>query len=341
MQEKVKILKFIFLSALIVSLFAYRDFLYNLKLMLFHFYNFKILPLDPYYQIILKYSGLSNEHFRFPWEWRIIPNTINWFAFEILPCFKPRVLPAQISDATYCAIWSISIVNFVAGILAQVFLCYYTFIKLKRKNYECVFLMFTSYFLIKFLDPFGVDRISFLFLIIFLFFAQSKFSYLFIIFSILVNDKCLLFITTYYFCNSIEYNNLKKILLNKKFLISLLMSILYLCYIYKIITEISTEEVSYNYFNLSSLTNTILPFVIVNFAFFTNFGNHKILQMFNLNKNYAYFILIFFLLGLFVGGPGNMGRYVVFGSVLFIPILNWQIFNMISNLLTNIKKNNE
>ncbi len=301
--------------------------------MLFHFYNYKMLPLDPYYQIILKYSGLSNDHFRFPWEWRIIPNTINWLAFEILPCFKPRVLPDQISDATYCSIWSISVVNFVAGVLAQVLLCYYAFIKLKRENYECIFLMFTSYFLIKFPDPFGVDRISFLFLIIFLFFAQSKISYFFIIFSILVNDKCLLFITTYYFCNNIEYNNLKKILL--------LMSILYLYYTYKIIIGISSEEVSYNYFNFNSLTNTILPFVIVNFAFFTNFGNHKILQKFNLNKNCAYFILIFFLLGLFVGGPGNMGRYIVFGSVLFIPILNWQIFNMIRNLLINIKKNNE
>jgi hypothetical protein len=339
MQEKIKILKFIFLSVIIVSLFTYRDFLYNVKLMLFHFYNYKMLPLDPYYQIILKYSGLSNDHFRFPWEWRVIPNIINWLAFEILPCFKPRVIPDQISDSTYCSIWSISVVNFIAGIFAQVLLCYYAFIKLKRENYECIFLMFTSYFLIKFLDPFGVDRISFLFLIIFLFFEKSKFSYFFIIFSILVNDKCLLFITTYYFCKTIDYNNLKKIILNKKSLISLLISILYLCYIFKIIRDINSEEVSYNYFNFNSLTNTILPSLIVVFPFFANFQNRKILHEFNLDKNHIYFILIFFILGLVVGGPGNTGRYVVFGSLLFLPILNYQILKIIRNLLSNI--NNE
>jgi hypothetical protein len=338
MQKKINFLKFFFLSAIIVSLFAYRDFLYNLKLMLFHFYNYKMLPLDPYYKIILKYSGLSNDHFRFPWEWRVIPNIINWLAFEILPCFKPKVIPDQINDVTYCSLWTISFVNFVAGIFAQVLLCYYAFIKLNRENYECIFLMFTSYFLIKFLDPFGVDRISFLFLIIFLFFSQSKISYFFIIFSLLVNDKCLLFITTYYFCNNIEYDNLKKILLNKKFLISLLISILYLCYIFKIIKGINSEEVSYNYFNFNSLTNTILPTLIAVFPFVANFQNQKILRDFNLDKNHIYFILIFLILGLVVGGPGNTGRYIVFGSLLFLPILNYQIFKIIGNLLFHIKK---
>ena len=131
----------------------------------------------------------------------------------------------------------------------------------------------------------------------------------------------------------------QKIILNKKSLISLLISILYLCYIFKIIRDINSEEVSYNYFNFNSLTNTILPSLIVVFPFFANFQNRKILHEFNLDKNHIYFILIFFILGLVVGGPGNTGRYVVFGSLLFLPILNYQILKIIRNLLSNI--NNE
>jgi hypothetical protein len=81
--------------------------------------------------------------------------------------------------------------------------------------------------------------------------------------------------------------------------------------------------------------------MIVSFAFFINFRNQKTLQKFNLNRNHAYFFLIYFLAGLLHGGPGNMGRYIVFGCALFIPILNWQIFIIIKNLLIDIKETNE
>jgi len=339
MQKNITFIKFIFISFLIIILLTYRDFLYTVKLMIFHFYNFKMLPLDPYYQIILKYGGLINDNFRFPWEWRVIPNIINWLTFEILPCVKPKVLPNEVSDVVYCSIWSVSLVNFLSGALSQIFLCYYAAKKLKREMNECTLLMFTSYFLIKFLDPFGVDRISFLFLVIFLIFSKSKLAYIFIIISILVNDKCLLFITAYYFCNSFEFrfNKIKRIIFNKKFLLSFLISILYFCYISKIILQIQSDEVSYNYLNFHSLTNTILPSLIAIFGFLINYNNTIILEKFNLTKNHFFIILIFFILSIFVGGPGNAGRYMVFGSILFLPILNYQILNTFKNLLTKLK----
>ena len=339
MQKNIKLTKFIFLSFLIIILLTYRDFLYTLKLMIFHFYNFKMLPLDPYYQIILKYNGLINDNFRFPWEWRVIPNIINWLTFEILPCVKPKVVPNEISDAMYCSIWSISLVNFISGALSQVLLCYYAAKKLKREIHECTLLMFTSYFLIKFLDPFGVDRISFLFLVFFLIFSESIFAYIFIVISILVNDKCLLFITTYYFCNSFQFrfDKIKIIFLNKKFLLSFLISISYFYYISKIILQIQSDEVSYNYLNFHSFTNTILPSIIAIFGFLLNFNNKTILKKFNLTKNHFFLIFIFFILSVFVGGPGNAGRYMVFGCVLFLPILNYQILITFKNLLTILK----
>jgi len=336
MQKDITFIKFIFFSFLIIILLTYRDFLYTVKLMIFHFYNFKMLPLDPYYQIILKYNGLIKDNFRFPWEWRIIPNIINWLTFEMLPCVKPKVIPNEVNDVLYCSIWSISLVNFISGALSQVLLCYYAAKKLKRGIPECTLLMFTSYFLIKFLDPFGVDRISFLFLVIFLIFSETLFAYIFIIISILVNDKCLLFITAYYFCNSFEFRfyKIKIIFLNKKFLLSFLISISYFYYISKIILQIQADEVSYNYLNFHALTNTILPSVIVTFGFLLNFNNKTALKRFNLTKNHFFIILIFIISSIFIGGPGNAGRYMVFGCILFLPILNYQILNIFKKLIT-------
>ena len=100
MQKKIRFLNFITVSFIIILLFSYRDFLYTIKLMIFHFYNYQMLPLDPYYKIILKYSGVINENFRFPWEWRVIPNFINWMVYEIVPCVRPMIVPVEITSQT-------------------------------------------------------------------------------------------------------------------------------------------------------------------------------------------------------------------------------------------------
>ncbi len=337
MQKKVTFIKFFIFCFLIIALLTYRDFLYTIKLMNYHFYNFKMLPLDPYYEIILKIQGLIDKSFRFPWEWRIIPNYINWIFYEILPCIEPKIIPSQMNNSTYCAIWSISVVNFISAIFSQILLSYYVLTKLKRDYIESIFLIFLSYFFIKFLDPFGVDKVSFLFLIIFLFFSQSRYSYFFILISIFVNDKCLLFITTYYFANSFDINKLDKMVKDYRFLLSLLICIGYLIFISEIIFKISISEVSYNYLNFHSLVNSILPSLIIVFGFLYNFNKRKILKNFNLKKSYILFIIAFSLLGIFVGGPGNFGRYIVFGSLFFIPILNYQLLVFIKKYIFKLK----
>ena len=100
MQKKIRLINFIAISSIIIILFSYRDFLYTIKLMIFHFYNYQILPIDPYYKIILKYAGIIDENFRFPWEWRIIPNLINWLVYEVVPCVKPKIIPKEIANTT-------------------------------------------------------------------------------------------------------------------------------------------------------------------------------------------------------------------------------------------------
>ena len=202
------------------------------------------------------------------------------------------------NNSTYCAIWSISVVNFISAIFSQILLSYYVLTKLKRDYIESIFLIFLSYFFIKFLDPFGVDKVSFLFLIIFLFFSQSRYSYFFILISIFVNDKCLLFITTYYFANSFDINKLDKMVKDYRFLLSLLICIGYLIFISEIIFKISISEVSYNYLNFHSLVNSILPSLIIVFGFLYNFNKRKILKNFNLKKSYILFIIAFSLLGI-------------------------------------------
>jgi len=333
MQKEIKSL---FTILLILIFLNYRDFLYTIKIMNFHFYNFQMIPFDPYYKIILKYAGIIDQTFRFPWEWRLIPNIVNLITFKLMPCYKMSVVPDIIDLNTYCSIWSISIVNFLAGALSQIMLGFYALTKLKRDKIECIFLILTSYFLIKFLDPFGVDRISFLFLIIFLFFAHSKLSYIFIIISILVNDKCLLFITTYYFATNFDLKNIKHIFLNFKFLLSVTMSSLYLMFISKTILHISSAEVSYNYFTLTSLSNSLIPSFFIIYGFIVNYNKPEIFKKFKLNRYFLFFIFNFFILGLFVGGPGNMGRYIVFGSLCFFPVLNYEIMKLLKKLVTKI-----
>lgn len=338
MQKKIRFLNFIVISSIIIILFSYRDFLYTIKLMIFHFYNYQMLPLDPYYKIILKYAGIIDENFRFPWEWRIIPNLINWMVYEVIPCVKPTIIPKEITNTTYCSIWSISLVNFFAGIFSQVLLCYYCATKLNRDIYESLFIIFVSYFLIKYLDPFGVDKISFLFLIIFLFFSQSRFAYFFIIISIFFNDKSLLFITSYYFCLNLDYKNINKILTNKKFLLSFFISLIYAIYTTSIILGINSEEVSYNYLSFHGLVNSLIPILISIFAFIYNFNNSKLLGEFNLNKNFLFLILIFLSSGILLGGPGNTGRYLIYGSLPFIPLLNFQIIKILKSVIEISKK---
>tara|TARA_Y100000389_G_scaffold201606_1_gene244743 strand:+ start:3067 stop:4179 length:1113 start_codon:yes stop_codon:yes gene_type:complete len=335
----------ILLILCILTILSYRDFLITIKLMLFHFYDFPMLPLDPYYKIILLFDGVNSNigdhQTEEGWFWqflRIIPLYVNWIVYKIIPCFQMNAIPSFIDKETYCSIWSISIVNYISGIITQV--CFFILVKykFKRPSGECILILLTSYFVINFLDRYGVDRLSFLYLVIFFLLEnKKKFTFLLIVFSILVNEKCTFVICLYYFLKEFEFNKIHKsiikTLINKKFLLSL-----FLCAGYFYITITKVKEyfgmniVDYNYFTLHAITNSLIPVLIILVPFMIFFFNKKILNIFRLKQNFILILIFFLLLGFFVGGTGNMGRYLIYTAAIFMPITNFFIFKLISNL---------
>lgn len=326
---------------LILLTISYRDFLTNIKLMLFHFYNFPMLPLDPYYKIILlldgKTIGLSDHQIDGGWSWwvlRIIPHIINWTFFKIIPCLQMNVIPEFVSREVYCSIWSISLVNYFSGILSQI--CFFLILKLKfrRPSGECILILFSSYFVINFLDRYGIDRISFLFLMVFfLSEKKEKITYFLIFLSILVNEKCTLLICSYYFLKNFNLKKPQLSFLNLKFIYSFLLCLLYFIYSFIEIKQyFGLNIVTYNYLTMHAVSNSLIPLTLIVYPFYFYFNKKKILNIFNIKKIYFIIILLFFILSIFVGGSGNMGRYLTYTAVLFWPLGNFFIYKILSNI---------
>lgn len=339
--------KFIGLFLILIILFflSYRDFLITMKLMLFHFYNFPMLPLDPYYKMILLFDGenvkIGDHQIKDGWLWqylRIVPLIINWIIFKIIPCFKMASIPEFIDNKTYCSIWSISIVNYTSGLLIQLGFFLLIRYKFRRSLGESILILFTSYFVLNFLDKYGIDKISFLYLVIFfLLEKKQKLIYLLIILSVFVNEKCTLLLCSYFLLIEFDFKNILKSIyksfLNINFLLSFLLCLgyLYLTYV-KIDDYFSKDIVDYNYLTLHALTNSIIPLILLVIPFLVYFFHKNVLVIFNLKQNFILILIIFLLLGLFVGGTGNMGRYLVYTSIIFLPITNFLIYKILSNL---------
>ena len=314
--------------------------------MLFHFYNFSMLPLDPYYKMILLFDGnnisLADHQTQASsgWEWwnlRIVPLWINWIVYKIVPCIQVNSIPEMVSQQTYCSIWSISLVNYASGILSQIGFFLLLKYKFKRPEGECILILFLSYFFINFLDRYGVDRLSLLFLVIFfLLETKEKISYALIGLSIFVNEKCTLLICSYFFLKHLNLSQLNLAFFNKKFLLSFALCLTYFWITFVNINEYFRENmrniVDFNYLTFHSLSNSILPLLLISFPFLIYFTCNKVLKLFQLKQIYILLLLMFFMLGIFVGGTGNMGRYLAYLSVLFLPISNFLIYKIISNI---------
>src|SRR6056300_711206 len=106
-----------FIILLIICSLTYREFLETLKFFLYHKYNFSMLPLDPYYMQILFLSGEIKESIGWPWELRLIPNFVYFIVYKFFPCLEVNKIPELFSNEQYCAIWSISLVNYVSTVL--------------------------------------------------------------------------------------------------------------------------------------------------------------------------------------------------------------------------------
>ena len=350
-MTKIKNYKYWLVIIFIVFCLTYREFLETLKFFLFHKYNFSMLPLDPYYKQILYYSDLINNQIGWPWNTRYLPNFVNYLTFEILPCLKMKEIPNFLSINEYCAMWSISVVNYLSTIFSSLFMFFYSNNFLKLKISESVLIVFTTIFYFSFLDRFGIDRLSMFYLLI-IFYFNLKFAkknaliLISIILSTFVNEKITIFLFLYYFSQEfalnkgiINYTLLKKILSSYKIIISGFMIVYYIVltlffnYDILISNSVGIKGVNLNYLSFHSLSNTLIPLILITTSFFYLSNKDNLLKEIGLNKYNFYFILpIFLLIGLIVGGPGNTGRYLVYFSPFGILLINKFFITIIYNL---------
>jgi hypothetical protein len=347
---KNKNLKFYLFAILIIFCLTYREFLETLKFFLFHKYNFSMLPLDPYYNQILYYSNLINDNIGWPWNMRYIPNYFNYLIFEILPCLKVREIPEFLSNNEYCAMWSISIANYLSTIFSALFMFFYSNNFLKLKIEESILIVFVTIFYFSFLDRFGIDRFSlFYLLLIFYFSLDFKHKYILIsltiILSIFVNEKITIFLFLYYVSQElylnkgiINFNLIKKILLSYKIIISGLMILYYIITSLFLNSEfvfdnnVGIKGTNFNYLSFHSLSNTLIPLLLISMSYFYLSNKKNLLNKIRVNKYNFYFILpIFIIIGILIGGPGNTGRYLVYFSPISILLINKCMITLIYN----------
>ena len=222
---------------------------------------------------------------------------------------------------------------------------------LKLKIEESVLIVFVTIFYFSFLDRFGIDRFSLFYLIVIFYFnlrflEKNILISISIILSIFVNEKITIFLFLYYISQEIYLTKgvvnlilLRKILSSYKIIISGFMILYYIAITIFLNSDIllsndvGIKGVNLNYLSFHSLSNTLIPLLLISISFFYLSNKNNLLKEIGLNKYNFYFILpIFILIGLIVGGPGNTGRYLVYFSPFGILLINKFFITIIYNL---------
>ena len=329
---------------------SFRDFLDTLKFFLFHSYNFKMLPMDGYYKILIDYDNGDYSSIGSPWANRFIPNYINFIYYKYFPCLEVSIIPQTINSKVYCSMFSISLVNHIFTILSQFLLFIYLRFNLKRELSECLFGFCISYFFFQFLDRFGVDRFSIFFLLIFITTINSKifFRSLIIIMSIWVNDKCLIFISAYYSLLLIDsYIDKRKFSYVLENIICYLSIFFYLFFIFSFdnLKNDNAAPINVFFLNLSTLkyylglffsfqamSNSLVQILLTICPFIILFNKKEILECFNLKRIYLLILILFLIFGILIGGIGNSGRYMIYTIPITFPIFNFLLFQCFKKL---------
>lgn len=340
-----KNLIYLVLLFIIFFFLTFRDFLDTLKFFLFHSYNFKMLPMDSYYKILIDYGNGDYSSIGSPWANRFIPNYINFIYYKYFPCVEVSVIPQAIDSKVYCSMFSISLVNHIFTILSQFLLFIYLRFNLKRELSECLFGFCISYFFFQFLDRFGVDRFSIFFLLIFIttINLKKKFGLLIIIMSIWVNDKCLIFISAYYSVLLIDsYIDKRKFSYVLENIICYLSIFFYVFFIFSfdnlkndsaapinfVFDLYTLQQYFAGFFSFHSISNSLAQILLTILPFIILFNKKEILEYFNLKRIYFLILILFLILGILVGGTGNTGRYMIFTFPISFPIFNFLFFQL-------------
>lgn len=336
-----------FIILLIVCALTYREFLETLKFFLYHKYNFAMLPLDPYYMQILFLNGEIKESIGWPWDLRLIPNFVNFLVYKFFPCLEVNKIPELFSTNQYCAIWSISLVNYFSTVIFILIFFYYCLNILKLPLAESTLGLFVSFFYLTFLDRFGIDRFSIMFLMI-SFLTIVKFQkliilrYLLIFLSILVNEKITIMIFLYYLSNIIVINRkvfniklLKRIISSVELYIS--GSLIFIYFVFTMIRSSNSvvwevKNVAINYLSFHGISNSLIPLFLIVISFIFLNKKNKLRDL-NVDPIHFYFIFpIFVIIGFLIGGPGNMGRYLIYFSPFGLLLINRFLYSFLFSL---------
>ena len=336
---------YLFFFLLIIFLLTFREFIDTLKFFFLHSYNSKIINIDPYYLIPIDWSNGDFNSIGWPWSTRYIPNFFYYIFYNFFPCLKLTEIPVK--HEIYCSFYTIAFLNYSFLLMTVILNLIYCSKVLKRDNFENGLIVFTSFFILKFLDRFGVDQISIFFAFVFIFILKSHLSVRLIYIALMTfcNDKIILLILLYYFSQLIySLINNKKFGNYAEFLFSIFSVITYLVFIFSferlhkdpaVLIYTSNFDIIISrfleFFTLSGLTGTIIPAFIIIFPVIISYYKKDLLS-FNVNPSLIFLLVFYLIVGFFIGGYGNAGRYMIFCAPFTIFILNSNIANLIKKI---------
>ena len=146
----------------------------------------------------------------------------------------------------------------------------------------------------------------------------------------------------YYLSNIIIFNGkilnfrlLKRIFTSVELYISGFLIFIY--FVFTIIRSANTvaweiKNVAINYLSFHGISNTLIPlFLIIIFFIFLNKKN----KLKDLYIDAVHFYIIFSIcifIGFIIGGPGNMGRYLIYFSPFALLLINRLLFSFLFNI---------
>ena len=346
----------LFLSLVIL---LYRDFLYDYRVQVTNFMGYW-----PYQNQILFYeTGDFKYDITAPANLRFLGLITQYLIFKTIPCLELNyinIIPAvgagvavggHLHPDYVCATYSNALMNYLSlcGILTLMFA--YCFNKLKLNLTETIISVLLSYILINHLEAFTLDRISVLYLLtIFYFMDSKKISIILIILAALVNEKIIFILGGFFFIRYIIDGNKNFKIYFLITLLSAMINIFIFILYAKILnfgyigsanidSQFNTifSEGFYRIINIfltkSGYSNSVLPIIFCIVPYIIN------LKLKVTKLEFSKFdILIPLSLVIFGAGGGgeNIGRYVMYSFIIWVPLLSCQIYKFLKDRYTTV-----
>ena len=315
--------KNIFLFFLLINfsiiLFFYRDFLNSYRMMLdggFQYYR---------YQDILYYYKYSDNNFKdyIPVNTRFLGIWFSYIIFEYFPCLIIGFDNIKNFSREYqCMTFSFALMNYLSKCLILSLTFFYFRFTLKKSTYEALLGFILSLIFLQYLEFATLDRISILYIFLFLVLINTKISYLLLIFSFLVNEKVIFVLGLYIFLRLI-FNFSKHNLFQFIFIFGSLLLYFFMVYLLRdyfhydfhpYYESSGFNRLKINLLHVSHISNSFIPILFIVFPFiFYYFASKNLTNKKQRIEKLLYILIPFglFFLG-YGGGENNIGRYVMY-----------------------------